>query len=220
MRATATAERQPTQRQTPQEKALAEAMAAGVRQAVIDAIVRNGREMPGDRPALTVERAPVAIAPAQLALAHPAGKPRDEAQQLYERCLAYYRGTVRAQDEARGIDDVGAAVAAFVGANLCALQGGTVTLPLLLKLEHQLAGIVRLSADWDSAPARDRQAYFEQMAVIAVLITETAAQAARQGQVAVANVQRAARGYLQQLLGIDPDDLVIGPDGLAARQGS
>lgn len=198
--------------------AFAQAMAARVRQAVLEAIVRIGGEDGGDRPALTIERSAQPLAPAMLALVHPAGAPRDEARALYERYLSYYRGTVRPQDEPLGRDDVGAAVAAFVAANLCALHGGTVTAPMLLKLERQLGGIVRLSADWDHAPARDRQAYFEQMAIIAVLVSDCSAQAVHQGAAAVAHVRRAARDYLQNLLGLDPDHLSVGPDGLTARQ--
>lgn len=202
---------------TPPQAVFARTLAAQMRHAVLEAILHSGAAA-GDRAALTVERSPVPIAPALLAQAQPAGPARDEACRLYERCLAYYRGTVRAQDEALGIDDVGAAVAAFVAANVCALQGGTITMPLLLQIERQIGGIVRLGNDWDNAPASDRQAYFEQLAVIAVLVAETSAQAAKQGRRAIANVQRAARGYLEQFLGVDADDLAIGPGGLAARQ--
>jgi hypothetical protein len=203
---------------TGRATAFAETMAQRVRQTVLDAILHiDGDAMAMDRPALTVARAAETIAPARLASAHPGGAAaREEACRLYERCLAHYRQAVRPQDEARGVDDVGAAVAAFVAANLGALHGTPVTPDLLLRLERQLGGIARLTADWDTAPARERQAYFEQMALLAVLIAESASQAGPQGAAAVANVQRAARGYLQQLLGLAPAGLTLGPNGLAA----
>jgi DNA topoisomerase IA len=199
--------------------AFTEAMASQVRQAILDAIVRIGSgDESADRAALTVQRAHAPIAPARLARAHPGDAAvREEARQLYERCLVHYRSVVRAQDQALAVDDVGAAVAAFVAASLGALHGTPVTPGMLLSLEKQLDGIARLSSDWETAAVVERQAYFEQMALLAVLVAESAAQAGAQGGAAVANVQRAARGYLRQLLGIDPDHLALGPDGLAAR---
>ncbi len=196
-----------------------EALASQARQAILDAIVHIcSADASAPRAALTVERAHAPIAPARLARAHPGdAAAREEARQLYERCLVLYRSVVRAQDQGIGVDNVGAAVAAFVAASLGALQGTPVTPDMLLRLEQQLDGIARLSSHWEAAPVLERQAFFEQMALLAVLIAESWAQAASQGGEAVANVRRAARGYLQQLIGIDPDHLALGPDGLAAR---
>jgi hypothetical protein len=199
--------------------AFTEAMASRVRQAILDAIVGidSGHETP-PRAALTVERAHAPIAPARLARAHPGdAAAREAARQLYERCLVHYRRVVRAQDAIAGLDDVGAAVAAFVAANFGALHGTRVAAHTLLSLERQLEGIARVSSDWEAAPLVERQAYFEQMAVLAVLVAESSAQAHAQGPAAVANVQSAARGYLRQLLGIDAGHLALGPDGLTAR---
>jgi hypothetical protein len=124
---------------------------------------------------------------------------------------------MRAQDQGSEYDDAGAAVAAFVAANLCALQGQPVTAEMLRALERQLHGIARVSSDWKAAPVVERQAYFEQMALLAVLVAESAAQATAQGAAAVAKVRQAARGYLRQLLGLDPDHLTLGPQGLGVR---
>src|SRR5881392_2033456 len=92
--------------------AFTEAMASQVRQAILDAIVRIGSGDPSaDRVALTVERAPAAIAPARLAHSHPGDAAAQEAaRRLYESCLVHYRSVVRAQDQAPGVDDIGAAV--------------------------------------------------------------------------------------------------------------
>jgi hypothetical protein len=85
---------------------------------------------------------------------------------------------------------------------------------MLLQLERQLSGVTLRSSAWDEASARERQNYFEQMAILAVLIDASSAQAVHQGPAAVANVRRAARGYLQQLLGLNADELRLGACGL------
>jgi len=197
--------------------AFREAMTSRVRQAILDAIVRVGSgDEAANRVALTVERARASIAPARLASAHPGdAAARDAARELYERCLVHYRSVAHAPDQ--GVDDVGAAVAAFVAANLGALHGTPVAPGMLRCLEKQLHGIARLSSDWDAAPLVERQAYFEQMALLAVLVAESSAQARVQGAAALANVQRAARAYLRQLLDLDADHLALGPTGLSAR---
>lgn len=199
----------------PNNRALIEDMSRLVRKALATAITRLGGDERSDRAALTVERAHRPVAPARLASVHPGGGLAQQlARQLYERCLQHYRKVVRACDADRSVDDVGAAVACFVAANFQALRGEQATPQMLLKLERQLSGVVQASAAWADASAAERQFYFEQMAILAVLIGESSAQAPRQGEAAIANVQRAARGYLHDLLGLDPDLLRVGPDGL------
>ena len=185
-----------------------------VRQALFDAMLNAGSPAASDQPALTVERGRTPTAPERLAGNQPGGAARAQARAMYERCLTHYRNVVRAQDAALNIDDVGAAVAHFVTANMQALHPVTVTPAMLLRLERQLGGIVQRSASWSTASARERQFYFEQMAILAVLISESTALAARQGAAAVANVQRAASRYLQQLLGMDPQALALDARGL------
>lgn len=184
----------------------------GVNQALAGVFEHLG--MADDVPALTVACAAGARAPAALAAAHPP-EARAEARSLYERCLAHYRRTIRPDDTARGFDDVGAAAAAFVAANLEALHGESPTADGLVRLERQLGAILRASPAWVAADARTRQTMFERFAILAVLVAETFAVAAVQGQAAVAHVQRGARAYLQELLGLDPQRLRIGPNGLS-----
>jgi hypothetical protein len=198
----------------PQRDNLTRDVARRIRQALFDAMVQTDGNP--DAPALTVERAQRPLAPAALAAAAPAGE-RARMQTLYERCLQHYRQMVRAEQADAGVDDVGAAVAHFVAANLRALHGIDVSPAMLLRLERQLSGVVRRSAEWDSAGARDRQLYFEKLAIVAVLIEQTAIQAPLQGAPAIANVRCAARGYLHELLGLDADHLVLDAGGLALR---
>ncbi|HEX6707432.1 MAG TPA: DUF6683 family protein [Albitalea sp.] len=169
-----------------------------------------------DHAALTVERAPRPAAPERLARAHPGGAgARQQARGLYERCLVHYREVLRASQADGAVDDVGAALAAFVAANLRAVQGVDLGPPAMQALERQLAGVLRGSPGWVATAARERQMYFEQLAILAVLVSESFTQAVLMGPAALANVQRAARGYLQQLLGLQPHQLVVGEHGLA-----
>ncbi len=171
-----------------------------------------------DMPALTIQRASRPLAPAMLAASHPgdAGA-RAEMRAMYERCLAYYRQKADAEPGNPGVDDLGAAAACFVAANLAALREVDWTMPALLKLERQLARLLRSSTGWALLPARERQVLFEKLAILAVLVRETSVHAASQGPEAVDNVRRAARGYLVELLGLDPDHIQVGTDGLRVQ---
>jgi hypothetical protein len=186
-------------------------LAGLVRQALINALLPTGTA--ADQAALTVERAAASTAPQYLARSHPLAA-RAEAQALYARCLSHYRAVLRPQDQDSGVDDVGAALAHFVAANMRALRGAITTPDVLLQLERQLCGVIQHGTSWSGAAAHERQFYFEQLAILAVLIGETWSLAAVQGPAAMANVQRAAGSYLQQLLGIDAAMLTLDRHGL------
>jgi hypothetical protein len=169
-----------------------------------------------DCAALIVERARTPRAPAWMADAQSADSAaRKQARESYERCLDIYRTVVRPQDTA--FDNAGAAVAFFVAINLNALHDLHTTSDTLLLLERQLLGVVRQSSAWDSASISERQFYFEQMAMLGVFIAGLVAQARSQGAAAIAKAQDAARGYLRRVLGMDPDLLTFGANGLALR---
>ena len=170
-------------------------------------------------PPLLVPRAPSPIGPGQLARSHPgSARERLELAALYQRCLQHYRTALRAAgDTPADTDDLGAALAHFVAANLQALHGTEPPAEALPALGRQLAAIVRASPAWIAAPLRDRQAYAEQTAILSVLMVDLAARARREGPAGIANVQRGARGYLRQLLGLDPDMLTLELSGLAVR---
>jgi hypothetical protein len=177
--------------------------------------------------ALTVARSPVPLGPAQLARSHPGShRERQRAQAMYERCLLHYRSRVPqcdgtadvTADAAPAHDDVGAALAHFVAANLAALHGEPATPQHLRRLNRQLVAVVAPSAAWRQAAEQERQAYVEQLGIIAVLISDCSTLARRQGAAAIAHVRRGARAYLRQLLGLDPDQLMLDDgSGLAMR---
>lgn len=162
-----------------------------------------------------VEPAATPTAPALLASRHPGGPAAQrQAKALYSRCLSHYRQTVR---QGQPQDDIGHAAAWFVCANLAALHQTAVSVEQIASVERQLRRLIAGHAGWKTAPLADRQSLFEQLATLGVLVGETQAQARTQGPAALANVQRAARGYLQQLLGVDADALQVSDHGLGAR---
>jgi hypothetical protein len=166
-------------------------------------------------PPLLVPRAPSPIGPGQLARSHPgSARQRVELAALYQRCLQHYRSEVRDAGAPSDTDDLGEALAHFVAANLQALHGTEPPADAMPALGRQLAAIVRASPAWQAAPLRDRQAYAEQMAILSVLMVDLSARAKREGPAGIANVQRGARGYLRQLLGLDPDALTLDVSGL------
>ena len=172
----------------------------------------------GSEPPLRVPRAASPIGPGQLARSHPgSARERLELAALYQRCLQHYRRALRAEGAPEDSDDLGAALAHFVAANLQALHGTAPPDDALPALGRQLAAIVRASPAWARAPLRDRQAYAEQVAILSVLMADLSQRAQREGPAGIANVQRGARGYLRQLLGLDPDLLTLDVSGLGVR---
>lgn len=164
---------------------------------------------------LTVLPAAQATAPQQLAAAHPGGPAaRQQALALYRRCLAHYRQRLQS-----GLpeDDVGQAAAYFVLACVAALQQINVSPAQLALVERQMRRLLGQHPAWAQAAATERQALFEQFAVLGMLVGESQHEARRQGPAARANVQNAARGYLRQLLGLQPDHLHLGDHGLTLR---
>jgi hypothetical protein len=172
----------------------------------------------GSEPPLLVPQAPSPIGPGQLARSHPgSARERLELAAMYQRCLQHHRSLQQAEGASDHTDDLGAALAHFVGANLQALHGTPPPSGALPALARQLSVIVRASPAWTGAPLRDRQAYAEQVVILSVLMLDLSARAQREGPAGIANVQRGARNYLRQLLGLDPDLLTLDVSGLVLR---
>jgi hypothetical protein len=155
----------------------------------------------------------------RLAAAHANPKARAEALQLYTRCLMHYRSHVqKALKPTEKRDDLGLAAAYFTMANLGAIDGREPDAERLPTVERQLRHLIALTRSWGQTSQAERQALFEQLALLGVLVNESRVQARTQGEAAQANVKRAARGYLQQLLGLEPELLVLGPEGLGVAE--
>lgn len=166
-------------------------------------------------PPITIAPSPKPSAPGLLAQAHPGGPAaRQRAAALYARCLTHFRQVVR---HGQASDDVGAAIAFFVHANECVLRDQAFAAGPPAALARQFASMVAHSPQWQRATLKERQSYFEQIALIGVLTAESGAQAGNQGPAAVANVKAAARTYVRQLLGVDADAFASGIAGLALQ---
>jgi hypothetical protein len=184
-----------------------------IREAVLDAIFRHDPS----QPPLRVTPAAVPTAPARLAapLATESGQ-RASLTAAYELYLQAYRAAA----ERAGLgdyDDVGRAVAYFVAVNLQALHGTDPDADVLEPLERQLRLATRVCSDWDRASIAQRRFFFEQIAITGVLVATAWSRARTQGPDDIAVVQRAARGYLEQMLGLNPEALTLAPSGLVAH---
>ena len=186
-----------------------------VRQTMLDAALASVAQSDDGTP-MTVARAAEPRGPSRLAQAHLQGAARSEAEALYAGCLRHYRTAVRPHDEAD--DDAGAAVAHFVAANLFALGAELATPTVLERLQRQLLPVARASSNWTSASTGERQVFFEQVALLSVLIGGMAQHANAHGAVAQAKVRDAARQYLQNFLGLNPDTLALNAHGLTLRE--
>ena len=182
--------------------------------------LRDAAAVDMQTPRLRTPRAKQSPGPGLLALAaaHPgdAAAHRD-ALALYGRCLQHYRRHVQPQLEG-GVqtqDDLGIAAAFFVLSNLGACQGQEPDVAALPAVERQLRSLLAQTTAWRQLGSAERQSLFEQFALLGVLINESRVAAQQQGDEARAHVERAARAYLQQLLGLSPDRLSASVQGLA-----
>jgi len=185
-----------------------------VRQAMLDAALASVAQTDDGTP-MTVSRAVEPRGPARLAQAHLHGPAREQAEALYAGCLRHYREAIRPEDDD---DDAGAAVTHFVAANLFALGSERASPQTLQRLQHQLLPLARTSSNWIAASTAERQVFFEQVALLSVLIGGMAEHASAHGPAAQAKVRDAARQYLQQFLGLNPDTLSLDANGLTLRE--
>jgi hypothetical protein len=213
---------------TPTIHAAAQPLARELSQLVHTVMARTLREasaLDNQLPRLRTPRAPSTAGapvagPGVLALAalHPGGPAaRQEAQSLYTRCLQHYRRHVQPRLEGgmQTQDDLGVAAAFFVLANLGACQGTEPEVAALPAVERQMRSLLAQTTAWRQMGSAERQSLFEQFALLGVLINESRIAAQPQGAEAQMHVQQAARGYLQQLLGLSPDRLSASVQGLS-----
>ena len=150
-------------------------------------------------------------APALLAQSQASPRARQDAQALYLRCLRHFREQVQG---GAAVDDAGLAAGYFVLTSVAASRDLEPTAEDLQRVELQMRHRLGAGDLWQKAPLADRQSAFEQFALLGVLVSETSRAAREQGAAARANVQRAARGYLLQMLGPGADRLMLSPHGL------
>jgi len=194
-----------------------EALTRGLaRRAMVSALGRASHSTA--TPPLRVEPAATPIAPRQMAATQSADPAEQEQLAAsYETCLRTYRDIARAQYGATAADDVGAVMAFFIAINLHALHGVDVGASAMQPLERQLRGITRLAANWEAATQWQRQFFFERIAILSILVSRSLADAASQEPAVAAHIRQSAREYLQHVLGLNPDLVTLGADGLAPR---
>lgn len=178
-------------------------------------VLQHGLVLPAADPGepLLQPAAERATGPALLAHAQSGVRARQEARRLYNRCLQQFRERLQRGAEQ---DDAGLAAAYFVLANLAAASAVDPTAEDLQRVEKQMRQ--QLGATWREAPLADRQSAFEQFALLGVLMVESAHAARQQGAAARAHVQRAALGYLVQMLGPGAERLALSAEGLVLER--
>lgn len=143
---------------------------------------------------------------------------RTQALALYTRCLQHYRQSVQARLQP-GLreDDAGLAAAFFTLANLAAFDGQAPDPGRLDAVDRQFRRLLGACGAWTHCSTAERQSFVEQLAAVGVLVNESRLAAATQGEAAQARLRDAARGYLVQLLGLAPERLALGEQGLALK---
>lgn len=202
----------PMPRQTP----VIHDLTRRLRQATADAL-RDSDAV--SMPPLRVTPAAQALAPRRMAQTQ-STDPAIQAQLAasYQAALDCYRQLAPQRLGDEGSDDVGAAVAFYVAVNLHALHGVDIEQDTLLPLERQLRAVTRLVANWDHANVTERQDFFERIAIVAILVSgATSRAAASHDDSARAELRDNARGYLQHLLGLDPERMTLDAHGLVLR---
>lgn len=132
--------------------------------------------------------------------ANPAATQRD----LARHCLQHYR-TQLAADQTD--DDLGLALAAYLGACRQAFDQEALTPARWLAVTQWLKAWVIDELPWDDAPLAERQDAFERFAVLTVALGEWTVQASRQGKAQQASATWMARTSLRGQLGLDLPEL-------------
>lgn len=134
---------------------------------------------------------------------------------LLKRCLQHYRAQLAASPAE---DDLGAAVAAYLGACRQAFDHQPLSPERWQAVVHWLQAWVMDELPWDDVPLAERQDAFERFATLAVALGEWTVQASRQGPAQQASATWMARNSLAAQLGLDLAALcaVLGRQDLGA----
>ena len=140
------------------------------------------------------------------------GTPAAHAE-LLARCLQHYRSQLAG---ACGQDDLGLALAAYLGACRQALDQEPLTPQRWQAVAQWLKAWVVDELPWDQAPLAQRQDAFERFAALAVALGEWTVQASREGKAQQASALWMARNSLRGQLGLDLPALCAALRGLDA----
>ncbi len=153
--------------------------------------------------------------PAKIAAAYPAER-RAEVERVFGELLAGYPKFERQY----GIpaNDVAGAVATFVGGSYEAYRNAELPDDRFRRLVTQMRGLLAGNADFKRASDTEKRALYEHMAALGLFMAGTRQALQRQPNAELAaSMQRAGRGYLEQLLKTDADRITISASGLQIR---
>lgn len=153
------------------------------------------------------------LAPRQLAQHYPAAG-RDAAERVFADLLQRYRGIEDQFDIPHR--DLAGALAAFIAGNHMAYRGTPFPDEHFKPLVAQMRAALAAHPDILAAPAADRQQAYEQLAILGMFMAgaQIAQQNPTPGGIDPERLRQAAGDNLRTLLGIEPDAVQIGPDGL------
>lgn len=154
------------------------------------------------------------VAPWQLAQHYPESG-RDEAERLFIELLQRYRGIEEQFDIPHR--DLAGALAAFIAGNHMAYHGTPFPDEHFKPLVSQMRELLSDHPAIARAPAADRRQAYEQLAILGMFMAgaQIAQQSQAPGGIDPERLRQAAGDNLRKLLGMAPDDVQIGPNGLS-----
>jgi hypothetical protein len=152
------------------------------------------------------------IAPAKLAKGYPQST-RPQAEKFFSQTLETYHG-IESQFGLKR-NDLAGALAAFVAGNYIAYRNEPFPDQQFKPLVEQLRGSLASTVGLQRASDTEKQELYESLAIVGtqMAVTREALQKKPDEKIA-AKMKAAARGYLQQLLNIDPDRMRLTDHGL------
>lgn len=177
---------------------------------------RGGTATAGaDAGSTTIYPSSVGSFPTRLASQFPPAS-RPEAERVFRELLQRYGQLEQQFGIARG--DVAGAVAAFIAGNYIAYHNTSFPDANFLALVKQMRVVLGNNPDFQQASVQARQELYEQTALVGMLMATGQMALARQpNPQALANMQRAAKSYLEQFLKTDADRLQLTATGLTIR---
>jgi len=168
----------------------------------------------GARPApAVVDTSSVTSFPERLASQYPAAS-RAEAERVFRELLQRYGQLEQRFGLEKG--DVAGSVAAFIAGNYMAYHNSGFPDENFLPLVNQMRTVLANNPEFQQASPQARQETYEQMALVGMLMATGQMALARQpNPQALANMQSAAKGYLEQFLKTDADRLQLTAQGLS-----
>ncbi len=168
----------------------------------------GGKEAPG----IIVNRSAGSTAAAKLAAAYPTNA-RPEVERMFGMLLTLYPQV----EHKLGMpaNELGGAVALFLVSSLQAYQERDAEIEQFKAVAAQMRSAFSAHPGIAQAPEADKQDAYEQLAILGMFLDSVHEQLKKTPNPQIAaNMKQAAKGYLEQLLKTDVDNLTLGAQGL------